>query len=130
MLSFPENYPLVNVVDCDYNCYGGAPVTFASFGDGVDDCATFADWQALTGQDAHSIFADPLFVDVTGSMMPAPDFHLQDTSPCLRAGADVPAADIEDNVRASGIDIGVYQQTPLPSPRSTVYQTPQSEENQ
>ncbi len=60
--------------DFDYNCYwqvGGRP-DFAGM--------TFAQWQAA-GRDAHSIVADPLFVDAAKG-----DFHLNENSPALKIG--------------------------------------------
>jgi parallel beta-helix repeat protein len=56
----------------DYNCYwdaSGAPVKFLG--------KTFEDWQA-TGQDPHSIIADPLFEDPA-----ARDFRLKPESPAI-----------------------------------------------
>lgn len=63
--------------DCifDNNLYwnfGGHPVTFHE--------RSFAEWQA-TGQDAHSIIADPLFVDPAKG-----DYRLKDGSPASRIG--------------------------------------------
>jgi hypothetical protein len=63
--------------DCifDYNLYwnfGGNPVMFHE--------RTFEAWQA-TGQDTHSIVADPLFVNAA-----AGDYHLKPGSPAERVG--------------------------------------------
>lgn len=63
--------------DCvfDNNLYwnfGGNPVTFHE--------RSFAEWQA-TGQDTHSLIADPLFVDPAHG-----DYRLKDGSPASRIG--------------------------------------------
>ncbi len=47
-----------------------------------DDRETLADWQAATGFDAHSLFADPLFVDGAGG-----DFHLQSRRGSFHGGS-------------------------------------------
>ena len=63
--------------DChfDYNLYwdfGGRPVTFHE--------RSFEEWQA-TGQDTHSIVADPLFVNPA-----AGDYRLKEGSPAIKIG--------------------------------------------
>lgn len=42
---------------------------------------TFPEWQAVSGQDAHSFIADPVFVSAATQ-----DFSLQAGSPCIDAG--------------------------------------------
>ena len=68
----------------------------------------FAAWQSFSGQDAHALFADPLFV----SAVPV-DLHLRLTSPARDAGdpAFMPASgelDIDAATRRTGtaIDLG------------------------
>jgi hypothetical protein len=88
----------------------------------------FAVYQAATGNDANSIFADPLLVS-TGT----PDLHLTTNSPALNRGnpAFAPAADERDmdgQPRAAGgrVDIGADEWLPahfdppvlLPGPRT------------
>jgi hypothetical protein len=62
---------------------------------------TFAEWQNLSGLDSNSISRKPLFVSDT-------DLHLQDSSPCIDAGAPVPGitTDIDGDLRGSTPDIG------------------------
>ena len=83
---------------------------------------TRAQWQAQTGQDAHSQVstAAALFVGAT-------DFHLLPTAPAVDAGvaalggAGAPAVDLGGVARPSGAgyDVGAYelgQSTPTPTP--------------
>ncbi len=64
----------------DYNCiyetYFGRIETGGNY--------SLADWRTATGQDAHSMLADPLFVSTV-----TPDFRLQSGSPCKDAGVEV-----------------------------------------
>lgn len=74
----------------------------------------FASWRAATGQDASSITANPLPVNLA-----ARDFHLQSGSPCIDRGTltGAPASDL-DNVnrpQGAGIDIGAYEYAAPPT---------------
>ncbi|MBZ5595883.1 MAG: right-handed parallel beta-helix repeat-containing protein [Acidobacteriia bacterium] len=71
----------------------------------------FADYVRATGNDRHSRFANPLFVDPSKN-----NFHLQSASPAIRAGtnAGVPVVgeqDLDGGARTSGsnVDAGCYQ---------------------
>ena len=90
----------------DYNCY--YPDTGTKFQlDGSD--YDFSGWKTQTGQDAHSISQDPLFVDADYN-----DFHLQPASPCIDAGVNVGLTeDYEGNSVpwGEGVDIGAYERT-------------------
>ena len=73
---------------------------------------SLAQWQSATGQDAHSQFANPEFVQTGVS----PDLHLQAGSPAIDAGnpSFQPAAgelDIDGNPRVKGVavDIGAEE---------------------
>lgn len=70
-------------------------------------CFSFSDWQSESGQDVHSLQADPLFVNVPV------DFHVQASSPCVDAGEDVGLSQDCDQVaipQGQGVDIGAYEQ--------------------
>ncbi len=72
--------------DIDYNCY--YPTSFASGKPFKDNgtAQTLAQWRATPwAPDAHSITADPLFMNAAGG-----DFRLRAGSPCLGAGAAIP----------------------------------------
>ena len=71
----------------------------------------FAKYRSGSGQDAHSIFADPLFDSMT-----TPDLDIMAGSPAIDAGVDLGADVVGDvdflgNPRVSGgqIDMGAYQ---------------------
>jgi hypothetical protein len=68
-----------------------------------------AAWQTATGQDAHSLSTDPLFVDAAGG-----DFHLQSTAGSYHNGAW-----IADSGDSCGIDAGYGAVGLEPSPNST-----------
>jgi hypothetical protein len=64
-----------------------------------------------TGEDAHSLFGDPLFVNAG-----AADFHLTSSSPAIRAGSSVSGQystqDFDGVTRTLPPDIGAYQYVP------------------
>jgi len=88
----------------DENCYYSTDYTSAFYW--VSSWySTFAAWQAASSQDAHSIAADPLFVDAAGG-----DFRLQSSSPCINAGIDVCLTnDYSGNQLGKVPDIGAYE---------------------
>jgi len=61
----------------DYNVYWNAGGHAIGFPGGL----TFEQWKEKRGQDAHSVIADPLFVDAKGG-----DFRLKPDSPALKLG--------------------------------------------
>ncbi|MDR9854331.1 right-handed parallel beta-helix repeat-containing protein [Paenibacillus sp. VCA1] len=70
----------------------------------------FSAYKTGTGNDAHSIFADPKFVNVSLN-----DYHLQSTSPAIDAGSTDTAIigeyDLDGNARVQGaaVNIGAYE---------------------
>lgn len=67
----------------------------------------FSAYKSGTGNDAHSLFADPKFVNITLN-----DFHLQSTSPAIDAGSTDTAIigtldiDGQDRVQGAAVNIG------------------------
>ncbi len=91
-----------------YDCASGAP---ASTWAGASATVTgFEKYVEATGNDRHSHFSDPRFVDPARN-----DFHLRPDSPAVAAGTSegVPVGehDLEgsDRVKSGKIDIGCYQ---------------------
>lgn len=94
-----------NVVD--YNLYfspGGSTDAFWTWKN--KDYAGFSAYQAGTGNDAHSLFKDPAFVNASGG-----DFHLQSSSPAIDAGstdnAIIGTQDIDGEPRVQGADVNI-----------------------
>jgi hypothetical protein len=109
-----------NVVD--HNLYfsvdGGAGGTWQWRGVGFGG---FDRWRARSGNDRHSIFADPGFEDAA-----AHDYSLRAGSPAVDAGAFLAASGATDlpgdpRAQAGGIDLGAFEQTaPPPSPTPSI----------
>jgi len=96
----------------DHNLYYCASGAQASTWVGAANTVTgFDEYVETIGNDRHSHFADPRFVDSAKN-----DFHLQSDSPAVAAGTadNIPlgALDLEGSprVRSGKIDIGCYQQ--------------------
>jgi parallel beta-helix repeat protein len=98
---------------------------------GGDVMLSFAQWQAQTGQDLHSILvSDPntLFVNLAAN-----DYHLLPGSPAIDhglaglAGQSAPSSDRDGNPRpnGAGFDIGAYEAQMIPSaPQAIASSTP------
>jgi parallel beta-helix repeat protein len=88
----------------DYNA------VISRFTDDGGTVKTLAQWQASTGQDAHSFVAAAtnLFINAAGN-----DYHLSSTSPAKNTGTSqlAPPADLEGLPRkaGAGFDIGAYE---------------------
>ncbi|MDN4602356.1 right-handed parallel beta-helix repeat-containing protein [Paenibacillus sp. F6_3S_P_1C] len=98
-----------NVVD--YNLYfAPAGSSEASWTWKNKDYTGFSAYKAGTGNDAHSLFIDPKFVNASGY-----DFHLQSSSPAIDTGntdtAIIGTLDIEGKPRVQGaaVNIGAYE---------------------
>jgi hypothetical protein len=81
----------------------------------------FETWRARSGNDRHSVFVDPMFVDAEEQ-----GFGLEAGSPAVDAGAFLAssgATDIMGDLRAQGggIDLGAFEATaPSPSPTPSI----------
>ncbi|RAR43877.1 right-handed parallel beta-helix repeat-containing protein [Paenibacillus sp. MDMC362] len=94
-----------NVVD--YNLYFSPRGSTDAFWTWKNkDYAGFSVYQAGTGNDAHSLFKDPAFVNASGG-----DFHLRSSSPAIDAGsadnAIIGNQDIDGQPRVQGADVNI-----------------------
>src|SRR5208337_3497693 len=99
-------------VSMDYNVYYCASGSEASKWGWYPAIYTgFADFVKSSGNDQHSRFADPRFVDPSKN-----DFHVQSASPAINAGTNagdpgVGGQDLDGKARVNGskIDAGCYE---------------------
>ncbi|MGB7331588.1 MAG: choice-of-anchor Q domain-containing protein, partial [Terriglobales bacterium] len=98
-------------VTIDHNLYYCASGSKASRWEEFSAHITgFDNYVQSTGNDRHSRFLDPHFVDIA-----AKDFHLQPDSPAITAGTTngVPVGELDlegsPRVKSGKIDIGCYQ---------------------
>ncbi|MBV9573653.1 MAG: right-handed parallel beta-helix repeat-containing protein [Acidobacteriales bacterium] len=101
-----------NPVTSDYNVYFTSNSANAQWIWNGHTYTNFASYQQGSGQDAHSFFADPEFLNMT-----TPDLHVKSTSPAVNQGINLGATivgttDYAGNPRVQGpnIDIGAYEQ--------------------
>jgi len=101
---------VASTITIDYNCYYQA----SSAKNMIDtsEYSTLEDWQVATGQEIHSLFADPIFVDEFT------DLHLQLTSPCVDAGVD-----IGQSFEGLAPDIGAYEVAKMPGKNVNIWIT-------
>jgi hypothetical protein len=103
-----KNHPPVAIDHNLYFCASGAKAS--TWGETSGAVTGFGNYVQSTGNDGHSQFLDPHFVDVA-----AKDFHLQPDSPAIVAGTTdgvlVGERDLEGSprVKSGKIDIGCYQ---------------------
>jgi hypothetical protein len=101
--------PAVTIDHNLYYCASGAKAS-TWIGASAASVTGFDKYVQSTGNDRHSSFLDPHFVDVA-----AHDFHLQPDSPALAAGTTdgVPVGELDLNgsprVKSAKVDIGCYQ---------------------
>jgi hypothetical protein len=103
-----KQHPPVAIDNNLYYCASGAKAsTWKEFPARVTG---FDNYVRLTGNDRHSRFLDPHFVDAAAN-----DFHLRSDSPAIAAGANdgVPVGELDlessPRVKSGSIDIGCYQ---------------------
>jgi hypothetical protein len=105
-----------NPVDSDYNFFYSS-VGFSSgqwVWNGTTDTG-FSSYQSTTGEDGHSQFADPQYINVSSA---PPNLNVQSTSPAVNAGINlgsplVGSVDYAGNPRVNvngQINIGAYEQ--------------------
>ena len=105
-----------NPVDSDYNFFYSS-VGFSSgqwVWNGTTDTG-FSSYQSTTGEDGHSQFADPQYINLSSA---PPNLNVQSTSPAVNAGINlgsslVGTADYAGNPRVNvngQINIGAYEQ--------------------
>ena len=120
---FVENPYRENVGNVlDHNLYfsvgGTSGGTWQWRGVAFDD---FQGWSARSGNDRHSAFVDPAFVDAEGH-----DYGLEPGSPAVDAGAFLAASGPTDlsgdpRAQAGGIDLGAFEvAAPPPSPTPSI----------
>jgi hypothetical protein len=117
---FVENAYRENVGNVlDHNLYdsvdGGSDGTWQWKG---VDYGDFERWSARSGNDGHSEFADPAFVNAETD-----DFRIQASSPAVDAGAFLAVSGATDlagkpRAQAGGIDLGAFE-VPAPPPSPT-----------
>jgi len=102
-----KNHPAVAIDHNLYYCASGAKAS--TWAEASGTLTGFDKYAESTGNDGHSRFLDPHFVDATKN------FHLQSDSPALAAGTTdrVPVGELDldgsPRVKSNKIDIGCYQ---------------------
>ncbi len=114
LYDFTSSEPSPAVLDYNdyYNTVGAAGSLWDWQGKGVTGFSTY---QSTSGQDAHSKFADPLYVNVTTSPY---NFDVSSGSPAINSGTNlgvnvIGVLDYAGNPRVNGsgqINIGAYEQ--------------------
>ena len=103
-----KNHPPALIDHNLYYCTSGAKAS--NWAGASATVAGFDKYVEATGNDRHSRFLDPHFVD-----MAANDFHLQSDSPAIAAGTldGVPVGELDlegaPRIKSGNIDIGCYQ---------------------
>lgn len=87
----------------DHNCFGAEAASFIEWGLSTYH-STYDAWEAVYGEWAECVEADPLWTDPGNG-----DFTLQDTSPCVKSGIDVGLTeDFIGNSISHPPDLGAY----------------------
>jgi hypothetical protein len=104
---FDKQHPPVSIDHNLYYCPSGSKAS--TWGEASATVTGFDNYVQSTGNDRHSRFLDPHFVEATK------DFHLRSDSPAIAAGTaeGVPVGDLDldgsPRVKSGNIDIGGYQ---------------------
>ncbi|MGD0259767.1 MAG: right-handed parallel beta-helix repeat-containing protein [Verrucomicrobiota bacterium] len=116
--------------DSDYNVFYSTGTPMFWILNGGAHQTSLAAWRTQSGQDAHSIYANPQFV--SANPVVAADFQLKPTSPCIDAGQNLKLAGLlarnaqyQDYLgtsipQGSGPDIGAYEM-PVLSPATGLH---------
>jgi hypothetical protein len=91
----------ITEIDSDYNIWSGPSGAWTWTNDGAWHNYTLAQWQAL-GKDAHSVFADPQFVNPASG-----DLRCQASSPAVNTGLSLTLVR-EDHAQIARPQGGVY----------------------
>jgi Right handed beta helix region len=103
-----RNQPPVTIDHNLYYCVSGSKPSI--WGEASGNLTGFDKYVQSTGNDGHSRFLDPRFVDTSAN-----DFHLRSDSPAIAAGVSdgVPVGDRDldglPRVKSGNVDIGCYQ---------------------
>jgi hypothetical protein len=103
-----KNHPPVTIDHNLYYCASGSKAS--TWGEASGTLTGFDNYVQLTGNDRHSRFLDPDFVNTT-----AKDFHLRPDSPAIGAGTTdgVPVGELDlegsPRLKSGKIDLGCYQ---------------------
>jgi hypothetical protein len=93
-MSFYDVNGLWNGPSTDYNAYYRQSASLLYFGGlpAIYTVSEFSRYQSITGQDSHSISADPMFTNGSGSYNLPSDFALQPGSPAIGRGVYITGA--------------------------------------
>ena len=102
------------IANSDYNCFYATDKYLARWGS--TECNTLEEWRTASGEDAHSVFADP------GLINTADDLHVNSSFLDGTGMAfDTIATDFDGEARSSPPDIGADEFTDPPAPLAGTY---------
>ena len=98
----------------EHNCLGPNGTSLVEW-DPDNFISTYSAWESEYGDSTHSVQADPQFI------IPGADFHLQPSSPCIRAGIWVGLEkDYDGNLVGNPPSIGAFEKQSTPIKSSAV----------
>jgi parallel beta-helix repeat protein len=113
-IAAPNGTDIKNNLSDYNNIYrGGQPLNLAS----QQLVSTLAEWRAMTGNDVHTISADPKYVNPATPV----GFAVADDSPVIDAGMNLGALVVADYMafarpQGAGFDIGAFEKGTAPAP--------------